>query len=138
MAPTAFEIRAIDPAELAWWRARGADRFDHPLTVAVVEEAGDAPLRCCLAEGSLGARIALAAHRPFPHNGPYAEVGPVFVHAEPCSGYNPSDGYPEAFRHRTQVFRAYGHDQRIVGAEMVAGVEAEPAIERLFADPGVA
>jgi hypothetical protein len=37
-----------------------------------------------------------------------------------------------------QVFRAYSHDQRIVGAEMVAGTQAEAAIRRLFADPAVA
>jgi hypothetical protein len=70
--------------------------------------------------------------------GAYQETGPVFVHADGCQGPS-SAGYPDAFRDRPQVFRAYNADGSIVGGELVdAGADQEAAAERLLADPEVA
>ena len=132
-----FHVQAIPAAELNVYRSSGRDRFGNPLVVTINNDEGGAPLRCCLTEARIGQAIALAAYRPFPFDGHYAEVGPVYVHAEACAGYQGSDLYPASFRHRTQVLRAYGRN-RILDAEMVEGADAEPAIIRLLANPDVA
>ena len=137
-ATTPFEIHAIPVSELDALRRTGRDCFGNPVVVTVNHEEGGPPLRCCLTEAEVGARVALVAHRPFPGDGPYAKVGPVYIHADACAGYRRTDRYPEPFRHRTQVLRAYGHDGRIVDAELVPGEQAEVAITRLLSNPAVA
>ena len=103
-----------------------------------IDDDGGAPLRCCLRDSRAGERIALVAVTPEGPQGAYRETGPVFLHADGCSG--PADtGYPEEFRRRTQVFRAYDHAGVIVGGEVVRpGSGQEQAAARLLADADVA
>jgi len=104
----------------------------------VVDEQGGAPLRCCLRDSLPGERIALVSVTPPGPTGAYRECGPVFLHADDCPGPAGS-GYPEAFRGRRQVFRAYDAGGSIVGGEIVeAGIGQESVAERLLAAPGVA
>jgi hypothetical protein len=42
------------------------------------------PCRHCLREIPEGAPMLILAHRPFPEPQPYAEVGPIFLCADPC------------------------------------------------------
>jgi hypothetical protein len=102
------------------------------------DDEGGAPLRCCLRDSRPGERIALVAVTPEGPRGAYRETGPVFLHADGCAG--PTDtGYPEEFRRRTQVFRAYDHAGVIVGGEVVRpGSGQEEAAARLLADTDVA
>jgi hypothetical protein len=102
------------------------------------DEDGGAPLRCCLRDSRPGERIALVAVSPEGPRGAYLETGPVFLHADGCAG--PVDaGYPEEFRRRTQVFRAYNHAGVIVGGEVVGpGTGQEEVAARLLADAEVA
>ena len=99
---------------------------------------GGAPLRCCLRDSRPGERLVLASVTPPGPQGAYAESGPVFMHADPCGG--PSrPGYPEEFRRRTQVFRAYSADGRIIGGHVVKPQDDQEAVaEELLADPDVA
>src|SRR5262245_2113257 len=85
--------------------------------VVVRTDLDGAPLRCCLRDSRPGDRVALVAVVPPGPGGAYAETGPVFVHAEACAGPEHS-GYPEEWRRRTQVFRAYDAAGRIVGGEV--------------------
>jgi hypothetical protein len=103
-----------------------------------IDAEGGAPLRCCLRDSRPGERIALVSVTPEGPLGAYRETGPVFLHANGCPG--PTDaGYPDDFRRRTQVFRAYDRDGVIVGGEVVRpGSGQEEVAARLLADPGVA
>ncbi|GAA0253787.1 DUF1203 domain-containing protein [Cryptosporangium japonicum] len=132
-----FVISPIPPARLSAMRTSGADDAGAPLAPFTTDEDG-APLRCCLRNARAGERVALVAYRPGGTAGAYREVGPVFVHADACAGYAEPGVYPEAFRPRRQVFRAYDADGRITGGVLIEGADAEPAIEELFADPAVA
>jgi Protein of unknown function (DUF1203) len=136
---TTFEIRALPQDRVDAIRGAGVDEFGNKVEVTTVSEGG-APLRCCLREATPGERVALIAWCPFGQPGPYAEVGPVFIHADRCAGYPDGGGYPLGYRDRPQIFRSYGHDGRIVDAEIVGGAEAETdeAIGRLLARPEVA
>jgi hypothetical protein len=132
---TTFAVAAIPEETLARVRAAGVDDLGHELVVT--RAGGGEPLRCCLRDADPGERIGLIAYGPFPWDGVYAEVGPIFVHADECGGYPEPGSYPAGFRHRQQIFRAYGHDRTIVDARIVEGADAEQAIAELLARPEV-
>lgn len=135
--PTAaFMVHAIPAETLDRIRDDGHDDFGNKLEV-VVDEDGGAPLRCCLRPAARGARMNLIAYRPFTRPGPYAEVGPVFVHADACAGYTDTGSYPQDYRDwPTMVFRPYRYDGRIAydAIAMGDGVSAEQVIADIFAD----
>ncbi len=102
------------------------------------DDVGGAPLRCCLRDSRPGEEILTAQVSPPGPQGAYQETGPVFVHAEQCDGPE-RPGYPEDFRGRTQVFRAYSAAGRIVGGRVVAPDDDQEAVAReLLAGDGVA
>ena len=62
-----------------------------------------------------GEPYLILAHRPFPRPQPYAEVGPIFLHAESCQRYAEEAAVPPIFLDRERVLiRGYGADHRIV------------------------
>ena len=99
------------------------------------------PCRHCLAEVPQGEPYLILAHRPFPAPQPYAELGPIFLHAEPCRRHEPAAGLPALYRTRDQVLlRGYGADDRIVygTGRVIGGAEIEPRSAELLARPDVA
>lgn len=135
-APATFQIDPIPTETLRRIRERGIDDLGNPVMSEVTTEDGF-PLRCCLRDSVAGERVAAIGYNPFQWSGPYAETGPVFIHADECPGYHDRHRYPAGFRHRQQIFRAYGPDRRIVDAVIVAGADAEPALAELLARPDV-
>jgi hypothetical protein len=127
---------AVPVGDLERIRTRGIDDFGNELVITVNRDAGGTPLRCCLREAAVGERVALLAWQPASQPSAYAEVGPVFVHAESCPGWS-EPGYPEGFRHRQQLLRAYDDQGRAVHNEVVEGTAAEAALERILAQPQV-
>ncbi len=119
----------IPPGRLQEIRAAGVDEAGNRLTVQTDGESG-LPLRCCLRESVPGERVLLIAYTPPGTRGAYAERGPVFVHAESCSGYLTPDRYPPALSHRQQVVRAYDRDGRIADGVLVADGERAMAVIR--------
>ena len=100
------------------------------------------PCRHCLGYVAKGEPFLVLAYRPFPSPQPYAEIGPVFLHAEECPAYDPAQGLPP--RHQqggsTQILRGYGDDNRIVyGTGMVVEAAAiETTAAQLLARETVA
>lgn len=73
------------------------------------------PCRHCLRNVVAGRDYLILAYRPFPALQPYAETGPIFLHAEPCERAPETDVLPELFRATTSyILRGYGYDDRIV------------------------
>ncbi len=135
--PSPFRIRALPPGLGERAAATGHDEAGVPVRVRVDE--GGAPLRCCLRDSRPGERIVLISVVPEGPADAYAERGPVFVHADGCGGPARTDAYPDDWRRRPQVFRAYGGDGTIVGGELVEpGGDQDAAARRLLATPGVA
>jgi Protein of unknown function (DUF1203) len=148
MTTATWQIRAIEPAVLDELRRRD-DAGDPPRLMT--DEAGGAPLRCCLRPIRPGERVALVAYAPLrrwarqtgAEPGPYNEVGPVFIHAEPCAGPQAS-GYPAAVHGSRRVLRAYSADGRILGGRLTEPEEvgdpgsAAAVLAEVFADPDVA
>ncbi len=99
------------------------------------------PCRHCLIEIAAGAPYLILAHRPFPRPQPYAEQGPIFLHAEPCAAYTDTAGVPEMFLEWQQLLiRGYGADDRIVygTGEVVETVRMAEAAQEMFERPDVA
>jgi Protein of unknown function (DUF1203) len=115
------------------------------------DEEGGSPLRCCLRRSEPGERIALVSYAPLRRwaqatgadPGPYDEVGPVFLHAEPCGG-PAATGCPPMLSRGKWVLRSYSADGHILGgqplqpgpdegtsaaSELLAGILARPGVE---------
>ncbi|PWK66914.1 DUF1203 domain-containing protein [Aminobacter sp. AP02] len=73
------------------------------------------PCRHCLTNVAAGEPYLVLAYRPFPELQPYAETGPIFLHAEECPRAAESGELPELFsRTKDYILRGYGADDRIV------------------------
>ena len=131
-------VHAIDPARLDEVRRSGKDTSGNALTVTEATGQGE-PLRCCLRFARADERIALISFAPFVQPSVWREVGPVYVHAEPCAG--PSDpGVPAALSRGPLLLRTYRADgsmnydhNTLVGAE-----DVEPMLEDLLSKAEVA
>ena len=99
------------------------------------------PCRHCLTDIAAGEPLLILAYRPMPEPQPYAEVGPVFLHAEPCDRYDRPAGVPAMLLNREQILiRGYGDDHRIVygsGRVIPSAAIAETA-EKMFERPEIA
>jgi hypothetical protein len=60
--------------------------------------------------------MLILAHRPFPAPQPYAELGPIFLCADPatCQAPEPSNTLPEVLASPEYIVRGYSCDHRIV------------------------
>jgi hypothetical protein len=72
------------------------------------------PCRHCLTDIAEGDDFLILAHRPFPAPQPYAEVGPIFLHADSCPRHAGGE-VPAMFLTRERLLvRGYGLDDRIL------------------------
>lgn len=133
---TALRYRPLDDDVVR--RVRETLRDPHGNTLDVRVAGGDgSPCRACLRLTPRGTRLILFAHQPSPDGGPYAEVGPVFIHADACEPYRETGVFPGDFRPRTLVFRAYDAGGEIADAALARGAAAEGVLARLFDERGV-
>jgi hypothetical protein len=104
--------------------------------VVVADSPNGYPCRHCLRWAEPGERMILF---PFTSiaEGPYAETGPIFIHAEPCKPYARTQEYPIDFR-KGRSIRAYDSDRNIIAAEVVNGTEPEAIIEKFLKKPETA
>ncbi|MER8372488.1 DUF1203 domain-containing protein [Mesorhizobium sp. M1338] len=72
------------------------------------------PCRHCLKNIAAGDAYLILAYRPFPELQPYAETGPIFLHAEECERAAGSEALPEILESPDYIVRGYGRDDRIV------------------------
>ena len=120
------------------YQAGGPDANGQPPERKSSDGAGY-PCRHCLHMVPAGRDVLVLAHRPFGTLQPYAEVGPIFLCADPCA---PGGGtqMPEILAAPDYVLRGYGADDRIVygtgGVVATADIAARAAA--LLADPAIA
>ena len=91
--------------------------------------------RHCQEDVAEGERYLILAHRPFPRQQPYAEIGPIFLHAEPCRRYPETDRIPAMFLEReTYLLKGYCPDDRIVygTGQIVKSAEVAEAASRIL------
>lgn len=129
---------AIPTDQVRAWQDGGPDANGQRPERAVSDGGGN-PCRHCLKMIPKGAGMLILAHRPFPAPQPYAEVGPIFLCADPCA-QGGGAALPEVLAAPDYIVRGYGTDDRIVYG--TGGVVATDRIaaraEELLADPRVA
>jgi Protein of unknown function (DUF1203) len=94
------------------------------------------PCRHCQQDVAEGESYLILAYRPFPRAQPYAEVGPIFLHAAPCTRYSACGRTPAMFLAReSYLLKGYGADDRIVygTGQIVAPHEMGEAAAKIFA-----
>ena len=102
----------LDSAFVARIRAGGPDANGQPAERAVSTGVGT-PCRHCLRDVPEGAPYLILAARPFPEPQPYAETGPIFLHAEACPAWD-GDGVPPILATSPDyLVKGYGPDHRI-------------------------
>ncbi len=123
------------------YRVGDLDANGQPAERGTAGKDGGLPCRHCLRDIVEGEEYLLLAHRPFDGDHPYAEVGPIFLHAEACERHSRHHGLPEVVSVRPAVLvRGYSADDRIVygtGKSVQTGELTEYA-EALFARHDVA
>jgi hypothetical protein len=86
--------------------------------------------------------MLVLAHRPFPAPQPYAELGPIFLHADPCARWEGAAGEvpPLFLAWERLLIRGYGADGRIVygTGRVVPTAELAAAAADLLERRGVA
>lgn len=120
------------------YQAGGLDANGQPPERHISDGAGN-PCRHCLGMVPKGARMLVLAHRPFPAPQPYAEIGPIFLCADPCVAGGGAD-LPAMLASPDYIVRGYGADDRIIyGSGGVIPTENIPArAAELFGDAQVA
>jgi len=98
------------------------------------------PCRHCLKPVAAGEPFLILAHRPFPSPQPYAEQGPIFLHADACARHVPSAKVPAMLASERYLVRGYGVDDRIVygSGQIVLTAQIVGAAAAMFADARLA
>ena len=135
----ALRIGGIATEECERIRRGGLDANAQPALVRVAE-GGANPCRHCLGLIREGEGKLVLAHRPFDTLQPYAESGPIFLHAGPCRRYE-GNALPRWFDHLDPaIVRGYGEDHwiRYDTGRVVRGPGIADACEAILQDAGVA
>ena len=103
------------PSDLAArYRRREPDAYGLTPELHVSDGQG-MPCRHCLANIADGDSYLILAYRPFPELQPYAETGPIFLHAEECEAYAGGEAVPPILTtSKDYLLRGYSADDRIV------------------------
>jgi hypothetical protein len=98
------------------------------------------PCRHCLKPVAAGEPFLVLAHRPFPAPQPYAEQGPIFLHAAPCPAHRPGSDVPAMLASPRYLVRGYGRNDRIVygSGQIVPTPEIPFAAAAMLEDPRIA
>ena len=84
-----------------------------------VSTGGGVPCRHCQRHVGVGEPYLILGYRPFPEPQPYAELGPIFLHAEPCERYPETDEVPPMLLAGSRwLLRGYG---RTTGSSTARG-----------------
>jgi hypothetical protein len=133
MSKILFSSMPTDQAEAYW---SGATDANGQAPEVHVSSGDGVPCRHCLHHVAEGEPYLILAYRPFPRLQPYAETGPIFLHAKPCERYPETDRLPPMILStEPRLLKGYGETDRIVygtGA-IVASAELAAAAVKILA-----
>lgn len=98
------------------------------------------PCRHCLKNIDAGEEMLILAYRPFDAPQPYAEVGPVFLHAKECERHEEDAGMPSMFEQwGTLLVKGYSDRDRIQyhSFRHIPGGEMETQCAEMLEDDSV-
>lgn len=128
------------PTERARALQNGATDNYGQIPLRKVSDGDSMPCRHCLRNIEAGAEYMIAAYRPFSSLNPFAETGPIFLHARECPAAAVDVALPEILDSPSYIVRGYSAEEQIVygtGAVTETSNITDYA-ERLLQDPRVA
>lgn len=125
---TSIRFIAMPTTLARHYQGGGADANGQTPEIHVSDGDG-MPCRHCLQNIAAGDKYLILSYRPFPAPQPYAETGPIFLHAETCERFPETDEMPRMFRETSDyILRGYSCQDRIVyGTGRVIATENIPA-----------
>ena len=107
---------SIDTKKVRHLQNGGLDANGQEPEIAISDGAGN-PCRHCLENIEEGEEMLILAHRPFKEIQPYAELGPIFLHAKQCARYFTAahNEIPAVLSSSSHyLLRGYDENERIV------------------------
>jgi hypothetical protein len=105
---------SIPTHEVSAYQAGAADAYGQIPEVHLSNGDG-IPCRHCQQDVAAGERYLILAYCPFPEQQPYAETGPIFLHAEPCAAYADNRRTPPMVLKRdSYLLKGYNAANRII------------------------
>ncbi|MEM7116968.1 MAG: DUF1203 domain-containing protein [Chloroflexota bacterium] len=109
------------PTDIVRAYQNGTADANNQLPEQHVSTGSGTPCRHCLQPIAAGEPYLVLAHRPFPAPQPYAEVGPIFIHADACVRYGDElevEGetavIPPILDSKQYIVRGYNEQDRII------------------------
>lgn len=126
---------ALDPSLVRGWQNGALDANGQPPERHISSGAG-LPCRLTLDLIPKGEPYLILAHRPFPAPQPYAEIGPIFVHAEATARGGGTGAIPPFLNSPSYIIRGYDeHDRIVYGTGQIAATAEIPvAADAMFED----
>ncbi|RNJ45444.1 hypothetical protein B5V01_08850 [Mesorhizobium erdmanii] len=109
----AIQFKALPTEHVRALQRGGPDAYSQTPERRISDGDG-MPCRHCLKNIAAGDAYLILAYRPFPELQPYAETGPIFLHAEECERAAETEALPEVLESPDYIVRGYGRDDRIV------------------------
>jgi hypothetical protein len=138
---TNIRFRAMPTDVARGYQAGALDAYGRPPERRTADGTSRVPCRHCLSDVAAGDAYLVLAYRPFASVQPYAETGPVFLHASACARHAEGHETPAMLLKSPQmIVRGYSQDERIIygtGA-VVPTSEIATVAATLLARPEVA
>ncbi len=134
-----LSVKGIPTDAVGRIRRGEADANGQPALLRIAEGLAN-PCRHCLGLIAEGDKKLVLAYRPFATLQPYAETGPIFLHADRCEQYDSAD-LPAWFDYLDPaIVRGYGSDHwiRYDTGHVVAGREITEACQAILSDATIA
>jgi hypothetical protein len=134
-----FEFVPLPEAVAAIVRRDHEDAFgNRALRPIAVDTDASYPCRVCLEDARIGESVYLFSYGPFDKAAPHQTVGPVYVHATPCTPFRRSARLPDVVQRRLVALRAYDADgAELLECDIVEGAALEERAEKVLANPRV-
>lgn len=135
-----LQFLPLPTAEVRTLQAGGRDANGQRPQRAISTGSG-VPCRHCLNQVAAGDPYLILNYRPFPEPQPYAESGPIFLHADGCPRHQESTRLPQVFQGWERLL-IRGYDERdwiVYGTGRVVETgELEEALQETLENPAVA
>ena len=137
---TGIRFVALDTKTVRALQSGGPDAYGS-VPEKCVSDGGAIPCRHCLQPVGKGDQYLVLAHRPFATEQPYAETGPIFLHAKECERAPESRSLPPMFHFGgSYILRGYRENGWInyKVAEVVEAARIDEVAASMLSEDNVA
>ena len=132
-----FTVSGLSPEPFKPLYGLSADELKQHRARRVVVDGPSFPERIEMRDAEPGETLLLVNYEHQSADTPYRSSHAVYVREGATETWS-GDHLPDVMRNRQLSLRGFSADESMVDADVIDGGEAEPVIERFFADPAIA